>query len=487
MAIQRLKKEIMKMNKNNIMGEFRIKTTSRKLLADIITPVSIYLRIRDIYPNSLLLESSDYHGNENSYSFICMKPLAGFEADNGFIKETYPDGSEIITEIVDKQTFNTRFTAFTDAFLQSDIPADIPVDGLFGYLSYDAVQYFEKIELQAVSDCPHKIPDARYHLYKYIIAINHYQNTLQIIENRVNGEPGESDRIESLLNSRNVAIYSFKSAGKEQQNLSDEEFKAMVSKGKEHCHMGDVFQVVLSRQFSRQFNGDEFNVYRALRSINPSPYLFYFDYGNYKIFGSSPEAHLKINKGKAYINPIAGTFRRTGDDEKDKQLAQQLSADHKENAEHVMLVDLARNDLSRHTTNVKVESFREVQFYSHVIHLVSAVSGELKEGTTMAEMMSATFPAGTLTGAPKFMAMKIIDKYENQRRGYYGGAIGFLDFRGHFNHAIMIRTFLSKANTLYYQAGAGIVANSDEEKELQEVSNKLGALRMALGIAENIK
>ena len=310
---------------------------------------------------------------------------------------------------------------------------------------------------------------------------------MQIIENQINGEPGELDRIESLLNSRNVAIYSFKTVGEEGRNISDDQYMAMVSKGKEHCFLGDVFQVVMSRQFSRQFTGDEFNVYRALRSVNPSPYLFYFDYGNYKIFGSSPEAHLKINKGKAFINPIAGTFRRTGDDENDKLLAQQLSADEKENAEHVMLVDLARNDLSRHANNVRVESYREVQFYSHVIHLVSAVSGELKEGTTIAEMMSSTFPAGTLSGAPKYMAMKIIDKYENKRRGYYGGAIGFLDFRGQFNHAIMIRTFLSKANTLYYQAGAGIVAISDEEKELQEVNNKLGALRKAIELAQEIK
>jgi anthranilate synthase component 1 len=469
------------------MTEFIIKTKSRKLLADIITPVSIYLRIRDIYPNSLLLESSDYHGNENSYSFICMKPLAGFEADKGFVAETYPDGSKIITEIIDKQTFNTRFSAFTSALIQSDLQGDIPVNGLFGYLSYDAVEYFEKIELKPGTDYPFKIPDARYHLYKYIIAINHYQNTLQIIENQINGEPGELDRIESLLNSRNVAIYSFKAVGEEGRNISDDQYMAMVSKGKEHCHLGDVFQVVLSRQFSRQFTGDEFNVYRALRSVNPSPYLFYFDYGNYKIFGSSPEAHLKINKRKAYINPIAGTFKRTGNDENDKLLAQQLSTDQKENAEHVMLVDLARNDLSRHADNVKVESYREVQFYSHVIHLVSAVSGELKEGTTIADMMSSTFPAGTLTGAPKYMAMKIIDKCENQRRGYYGGAIGFLDFRGNFNHAIMIRTFLSKADTLYYQAGAGIVAISDEEKELQEVNNKLGALRKAIELAGDIK
>ena len=469
------------------MAEFKIKTTFRKLLADIITPVSIYLRIRDIYPNSLLLESSDYRGNENSYSFICMKPMAGFEADKGFVTETYPDGSKVVTKITDKQTFNTRFSTFISSFIQSEAHGDIPVNGLFGYLSYDSVEYFEKIELNPELDYPHKIPDVRYHLYKYIIAINHYQNTLQIIENQINGEPGELDRIESLLNSRNVAIYSFKTVGEEGRNISDDQYMAMVSKGKEHCFLGDVFQVVMSRQFSRQFTGDEFNVYRALRSINPSPYLFYFDYGNYKIFGSSPEAHLKINKGKAFINPIAGTFRRTGDDENDKLLAQQLSADEKENAEHVMLVDLARNDLSRHANNVRVESYREVQFYSHVIHLVSAVSGELKEGTTMAEMMSSTFPAGTLSGAPKYMAMKIIDKYENQRRGYYGGAIGFLDFRGQFNHAIMIRTFLSKANTLYYQAGAGIVAISDEEKELQEVNNKLGALRKAIELAQEIK
>ncbi len=475
------------MDKRNTPAEFKIKTTSRKLLADIITPVSIYLRIRDIYPNSLLLESSDYHGNENSYSFICMNPIAGFEADNGVITSTYPDGSVTTTAVTDRLTFNNCFSQFIGAFIQSDLPAEIPVNGLFGYLTYDAVQYFEKLEFRHDSQVAHKIPDSRYHLYKYIIAINHYQNTLQIIENQINGEKGELDRIESLLNSRNVAIYNFKTIGDENHNITDDEYRRMVTQGKKHCYLGDVFQVVLSRQFSRQFKGDEFNVYRALRSINPSPYLFYFDYGNYKIFGSSPEAHLKINKGKAFINPIAGTFRRTGNDESDKLLAQQLSADKKENAEHVMLVDLARNDLSRHADNVKVDSYREVQFYSHVIHLVSSVSGELKEGTTTADVISATFPAGTLTGAPKFMAMRIIDECENQRRGYYGGAIGFLDFRGQFNHAIMIRTFLSKANTLYYQAGAGIVANSEEAMELQEVNNKLGALRKAIEMAENIK
>jgi anthranilate synthase component I len=469
------------------MPEFKIKSTSKKLLADIITPVSIYLRIRDIYPNSLLLESSDYHGNENSYSFICMNPVAGFIVDEGYVTESYPDGSTVITGISDINTFRERFSAFTGTFNQVEAQNEIPVNGLFGYMSYDAVEYFEKIKLRKDTGTPYKIPSVRYHLYKYIIAINHYQNTLQIIENHVNGEVSEIERIESLLNSRNVAIYSFDITCEEKQNITDDQYLEMVRKGKEYCYLGDVFQVVMSRQYSREFKGDEFNVYRALRSINPSPYLFYFDYGNYKIFGSSPEAHLKINKGKAYINPIAGTFRRTGDDENDKLLAQKLSGDRKENAEHVMLVDLARNDLSRHSVNVKVENFKEVQFYSHVVHLVSAVSGELKNGTTMADMMTATFPAGTLTGAPKHMAMKIIDKCENQGRGYYGGAIGFLDLRGNFNHAIMIRSFLSKDNTLYYQAGAGIVADSDEHSELEEVNSKLGALRKAIEMGREIR
>ena len=468
------------------MQKFIVKTKALRLLADTITPVSIYLKIRDIYPNSLLLESSDYHGNENSYSYICLKPLATFEADNGIATETYPDGSKLSTALSASQVFNSRFNAFLESFEQSDTSEVVPVNGLFGYTSYDSVRYFEKISLDSFQEEERKIPDVHYSFYNYIIAINHFQNILYIIENMVDDNAGEMERIKTLLYSRNIAIYSFRPADSEDSNMTDEQFKAIVTKGKEHCYRGDVFQVVLSRQFSLGFTGDEFNVYRALRSVNPSPYLFYFDYGSYKIFGSSPEAQLKINKTKAYINPIAGTFRRTGDDENDKLLAQQLSTDPKENAEHVMLVDLARNDLSRHAKNVKVESFREVQFYSHVIHLVSAVSGEMDDKSTITDMMTSTFPAGTLTGAPKYKAMQLIDKYEPQRRGYYGGAIGFLDFRGRFNHAIMIRTFLSKGNRLHYQAGAGIVAISDEESELQEVNNKLGALRKAIELAGEI-
>ncbi len=467
------------------MKKFTIRTKSRKLLADTITPVSIYLRIRDVFPNALLLESSDYHGNENSFSFICLKPLAGFIVDNATVTETYPDGSDFTSVITEPKQFQEKFRSFLHSFEQEKDDKAI-INGLFGYTSYDAVRHFENIKLNLRITDDRKIPEVRYHFYNYIIAINHFQNHLHIIENQINGEPSELERIETLLNSRNMAIYNFETVGDETSNITDEVYKDMVRKGKEHCYRGDVFQIVLSRQFSQKFLGDDFNVYRALRSINPSPYLFYFDYGSYKIFGSSPEAQLKISKGKATINPIAGTFKRTGDDEHDKALAQKLSTDLKENAEHVMLVDLARNDLSRHADEVAVEKYREVQFFSHVIHLVSAVTGNLNQGSDITDMMTATFPAGTLSGAPKFKAMQLIDQYENQSRGYYGGALGFLDFNGRFNHAIMIRTFLSKGNTLFYQAGAGIVAVSNEESELQEVNNKLGALKKAIEMAQEI-
>ncbi len=466
------------------MKKFKFKTVSKRLLADVITPVSIYLKIRDIYPNSILLESSDYHGNENSFSFICLKPVATFIADNDQYFITYPDGSNTKGQL---DSFNRRFNGFIQCFEPEVTDGKIPVNGLFGYATYDAVKYFEKISLVATIKDEYKIPDIRYSFYKLIIAINHFQNILYIIENQFDNEARESEKIESLLISRNFATYPFRPEGAEYSNITDDEYINMVTAGKKHCYRGDVFQIVLSRQYLQKFSGDEFNVYRALRSINPSPYLFYFDYGSYKIFGSSPEAQLKIQKRKAYINPIAGTFKRTGDDEKDKQLAQQLATDIKENAEHVMLVDLARNDLSRHAGNVKVESYREIQYYSHVLHMVSTVSGELHDSSGVIDMMTATFPAGTLSGAPKYKAMQLIDQYENQARGYYGGAIGFIDFNGTFNHAILIRTFLSKNNYLFYQAGAGIVAISKEESELQEVKNKLGALKKAIEMAAEIK
>jgi len=468
------------------MEKVAVKVIKRRILADIITPVSIYLKVRDIYPNSLLLESSDYHSKENSYSFICMDPLAEFLVHHNMItmslhgrevsRETVVPGNGVVESLRD----------FISAFEIESGGEDLMVDGIFGYASFDAVQYFEDIHFQSPIPEKEDIPELRYNFFRFVLAVNHLTNELLLFEHIVNGGEIEIDRVSTLLHNRNIATYGFASAGTEFSNLSDDDFKAMVTKGKEHCYRGDVFQIVLSRQFFQDFTGDEFNVYRALRSINPSPYLFYFDYGSYKLFGSSPESQIEVKEGRAFINPIAGTFRRTGNDRKDQELARKLTEDEKENAEHVMLVDLARNDLSRTTTNVKVEDYREIQFYSHVIHMVSKVSGVLPEDANTIRILAESFPAGTLSGAPKYKAMELIDQYEGKRRGYYGGAIGFIRFNGDINHAIMIRSFLSRDHRLYYQAGAGVVSESTEEGELQEVNNKLAALKSAIALAVNM-
>jgi anthranilate synthase component 1 len=463
-----------------------IRTRIKKILADTITPVSIYLRIRDIFPHSLLLESSDYHSREDSYSFICMEPVAYFMIENEKIKTCGVNGKTEVKSITPDISVPDELNGFINRFRNADASSEIKTNGFFGYTTYDAVRYFEDISLGQNRDPEYHVPEMVYCMYRYIIAINHFQNVLYLVENQAGHSAGDLDYVESLINNRNVATYPFETRGNEESNLSDEAYMNLVGEGIRHCHRGDVFQIVLSRQFRQKFSGDEFNVYRCLRSINPSPYLFYFDYGNYKIFGSSPEALLQIISGKAYIHPIAGTIKRTGKDEEDKELAFELARDKKENSEHVMLVDLARNDLSRNADHVTVETFREIQFFSHVIHMVSKVSGRLPENYNAIRIMADSFPAGTLSGAPKYKAMQLIDRYENQNRGFYGGGIGYIGFNGDFNHAIMIRSFLSKNNTLFYQAGAGIVAGSKEEKELQEVNNKLMALKNAIIQAKKI-
>lgn len=457
-------------------------------LADIITPVTIYLKIRDRFPNTILLESSDYHGNNNSMSYVCFDVLAEFKAECFKIQINFPDGSQERVVVRNSSTIPETFNAFLKSFKieKGSENGALPANGFFGYTTYDAVKYFENIRFRHSGDGPYQIPDIYYSLYRYIIAINHFNNRIFLIENLLEGEESRIEEVKSLLKNRSLGSFQFMSVNEEESNLKDDEYIGMVSEGRRNCFLGNVFQVVLSRQFSQRFIGDEFNVYRALRNINPSPYLFYFDYGGYKLFGSSPEAQLIIDKGNARINPIAGTFKRSGNDEEDRQLAIDLANDRKENAEHVMLVDLARNDLSRNSGNVFVKTFREVQFYSHVIHLVSEVIGELKPGFNPIRVFGDSFPAGTLSGAPKFKAMEIIDELENQNRGFYGGAIGYIGFNGDINHAIMIRSFLSRNNTLYYQAGAGIVAASVEENELNEVKNKLGAMKAAIATAAGI-
>ena len=466
------------------MKKFALKTHYKKILADTISPVSVYLKIRDKFPNSILLESSDYHGNDNSFSYICCNPIASIKVDANVVTKTYPDQTTTSTTIAaDKVT--SEIDAFTKQFdTQKDTSFKFINNGMFGFTAYDAVKYFEDIQISK-KDNSIDIPEMYYAIYQNIIAINHFKNEAYIFAHCYNTE-SNIDAIDHLIKVQSFSSYDFESKGAISSNLSDEEFKSHVELAKKHCGRGDVFQLVLSKKFQQDFKGDDFNVYRALRSINPSPYLFYFDYGKFKIFGSSPEAQLVVQDQNAEIHPIAGTFARSGDDLKDAELAKKLVADKKENSEHVMLVDLARNDLSRHCTDVVVKKYREVQFFSHVIHLVSKVIGIVRKNTPTMQIVADTFPAGTLSGAPKYKAMELIETYEKTSRSFYGGAIGFMDFDGNYNHAIMIRTFLSKNYQLHWQAGAGIVSKSSSDNELQEVYNKLGALTKAIKLAETI-
>ncbi|GHT74159.1 anthranilate synthase component I [Bacteroidia bacterium] len=463
-----------------------INTKSKTILADLQTPVSMYLKVRDVYPESVLLESSDFHGNENSVSFIGLNPIACFEVKENHLRLKYPDETVEEKTITPTETIAQLLNEFIHSFEIRDNQNTTGYNGFFGYTSYDAVTYFEDIQTKKADTGANDIPEIIYLFYRYIIVVNHFRNEMTLIENIVEGETSRMNEVLGILNNRNYASYNFTTKGEEHSTITDDDYKKMVSRGVQHCKRGDVFQIVLSRCFSQAFSGDDFKVYRALRSINPSPYLFYFDFGAFRIFGSSPETHCRIAKGQAYIDPIAGTFRRTGDDEKDQKLAQQLLEDPKENAEHVMLVDLARNDLSKNTHHVHLDFYKEIQYYSHVIHLVSRVVGEVEKGSNTIKIYADTFPAGTLSGAPKIRAMELIREIEPHNRGAYGGCIGYIGLNGDLNQAITIRSFISKNNVLYYQAGAGIVSRSVETSELQEVNNKLGALKKAIDTAETI-
>ena len=465
---------------------YKLKTFTKKLLADTLTPVNIYLKLRDVYAGSILLESSDYHGHENSLSFICCDPIASFQVQGTTAEKRYPDGTIEKEEITKVGNVTSLLEGFRKVFETEPVTSKYVNCGLFGYMAYDSIRFFEDVQITKKEE---NIPDILYKLYRYVIIVDHFSNELSLFEHCYDAKGdcrSTLDRVEQIIFSNRFATYRFTLTDSETSNVADEDFLNIVEKGKEHCYRGDVFQIVLSRRFITGFKGDEFNVYRSLRSINPSPYLFYFDFGSFKLFGSSPEAQLQVKNNKAHIYPIAGTFRRSGNDQEDAAIAANLAADEKENAEHVMLVDLARNDMSRNAEHVTVEVFKEIQFYSHVIHLVSKVTGSLKENTSVVAMAADTFPAGTLSGAPKHMAMTLINKYENINRSFYGGAIGFIGFDNSFNHAIMIRTFLSHENRLIFQAGAGIVSKSNAQSELQEVNNKLAALRKAVLMAEKI-
>lgn len=457
----------------------KVESIGKKILGDTITPVSIFLKVRDRFANSILLESSDYHGSDNSLSYICCDPVADFEVNGSEVTYTFPDGKRVTNS---SQDLIPQIKDYLADFDTKTLALPFIHCGFFGFTSYQSVRHFEDVKMENVTA---DVPDMQYRLFRFVIVLDHFRNECHLIQNKVNGDTDRLDEIEQLITQRNFASFPFRLEGEGISNLTDEQFIEMVNKGIHHCHIGDVFQIVLSRRFENGFKGDEFEVYRRLRSINPSPYAFYFDLGEFKLFGSSPEAQIVVEDQKATIHPIAGTFRRSGDDEKDAVIARQLLEDQKENSEHVMLVDLARNDLSKYCDEVEVERFKEVQYFSHVVHLVSKVTGKIKEGQHGLDVFASTFPAGTLSGAPKIKAMQLIDEIEESPRGYYGGAIGFINFSGDTNHAIMIRTFMSRHNKLTYQAGAGVVAESSPESEKDEVFNKLAALSEALKLAAN--
>ena len=466
------------------MKTYHYKTCHKLILGDLHTPVSTYLKVRDFFSQSALMESSDYHGGENSRSFIGLHPLASIGINHGKAILRYPDNCTVEHTINDSYRCEDAINEFIRSF---DIEGEFKnYCGLYGYTSFNAVRYFENIPVADSRDERNDAPDLLYIIYKYIIVFNDFKHEMVLLELVGDSETSSMDFLEKSIGNRNYTTYNFHAVGPTTSPLTDDQHRENIRRGIAHCLRGDVFQIVLSRRFVQSYTGDDFKLYRALRSINPSPYLFYFDFGGFRIFGSSPETHCRIEDRHAYIDPIAGTTRRTGDRGKDKHLAEVLRNDPKENAEHVMLVDLARNDLSRNCHDVKVDFYKETQYYSHVIHLVSRVSGQLRENADPIKTFIDTFPAGTLSGAPKIKAMQLINEYEPHSRGAYGGCIGFIGLNGNLNQAITIRTFVSRNNELWFQAGGGIVAKSNVENELQEVNNKLGALKKAIEIAEQL-
>jgi len=458
----------------------QIQVIQENLLSDLTTPVSLYLKLRERYAEVLLLESSDYSSKENSLSFLCFDSLATLEVKAGMAKTIDHTNGQSHSAQADDVV--STITSFVDRF---ETDTQLPYSGVFGYTSFDAVQYFDTLQLN--TDKPqYGTPDIRYDFFRFVIVFDHFYERMTVIEHLPAGDESSMGKVLNIVRKQDSQTYYFRAADELEYNMSDQDFMNIVTACKTECQLGNVFQIVPSRRFSKSFSGDEFNVYRALRSINPSPYLFYFDYGAYKIFGSSPEAQIIVKGGIAEIHPIAGTFKRTGDAELDAKQAAALAADPKENAEHTMLVDLARNDLSKNTREVHVEKLKEVQYFSHVIHLTSVVKGKLCEGVSGYQILADTFPAGTLSGAPKYRALELIDRMEPTARGYYGGGLGMIGLNGDINHAIMIRSFVSEGGKLHCQAGAGIVIDSDEQREMEEVTNKLAALMQALKLAETL-
>ncbi len=455
------------------------------LAADTLTPVSIYLKLRDQFANSIILESSEYQSKEGHYSYICCDPVAHFKVEKSQLEIQYP-GLPIEKTEIKNSDMSTRLSLFLKYFEKTKGSSELLSNAAFGYMNFEAFRYADTLELKQIKPSNKNIPDVFYQVFRYVLVFNHFTNELHLHkhfyeDNAPDSSPELKDII-AYIHGPEKNIYPFKAGMEITSSHSNETFEKLVKKGIDHCHRGDVFQIVLSRSFKRNYQGDDFNIYRSLRRINPSPYLFYFDFGNFKLLGSSPEAQIKVVDNEAIIYPIAGTCKR-GEKAEDKNLESQLKLDPKEKSEHMMLVDLARNDLNRVSKKVQISSLFEAQYFSHVIHMVSKVKGA-QLTKNVVDVNLKTFPAGTLSGAPKYRAIDLIHQLEKEPRSFYGGCIGFYTFQGESNHAIMIRTALCKGNQITIQAGAGVVSMSQPTNELEEVNNKLAAMNSAIEKAE---
>jgi anthranilate synthase component 1 len=479
----------------------------RSFPADLETPVTVYLKLMDSLGPSFLLESVEGGEQVGRYSFVGVNPRGILSLKGREVIDERPAGTTSRLLGTDED-----FLDVLKEELGRFVPADIPGlprfnGGAVGYLGYDVVRYFEK--LPETAETVLDIPDAIFLLADTLVVFDHARHRLLILANaRVNGDV-EMAYIEAVQQIERVSErllrplpavprrrwQSTSKNGRKNgltSNMSQARYEEIVGQAKEHIAAGDIFQVVLSQRLSRKTTAHPFAIYRALRMLNPSPYMFYFDFSDengrhdFQVVGASPELHVRLEDGIASVRPIAGTRHRGQTEIEDMALQKELLADPKERAEHVMLVDLGRNDIGRVSEygTVQVRDLMIIERYSHVMHIVSHVEGKIRPGMDAFDLMRATFPAGTVSGAPKVRAMEIIEALEGQRRGLYAGAVGYFSYDGSMDTCIAIRTMLVLDDTVYVQAGAGIVADSDPATEYQESLNKAGALAVAVEQAE---
>ena len=470
-----------------------VTTLVREIAADLETPTGLYLKLRGQGP-SFLLESIEGGERIARYSFVGISPRTQYRVRGNEVEIIEADRRHVL--MLDAGTDPTHFLHSELRRYQSIPQAGLPrfIGGLVGYLGYESVRYFEpKLSSRLRS---HSLPDGIYLLADTVVAFDHARRSLFLISNVLDGDEDSANRrldeiTERIRGPLPLPVRKPVSSSSAQSNLSRECFEQLVSTAKESIAAGEIFQVVLSQRFSRETEAEPFDVYRAVRRLNPSPYMFFFDFGMVDgqpltLVGSSPEVFARLEGRTASLRPIAGTRPRGADAAADAALARELLEDPKERAEHVMLVDLGRNDLGRvcEYGSIHVPQFFGIERYSHVMHIVSHVEGTLRPGLTAFDLVRAAFPAGTVSGAPKVRAMEIIAELEGEARGPYAGIVGYFGFDGAMDTCLAIRTLVAQGQTFSVQAGAGIVADSDPATEYQETVNKAMAMMRAIDMAE---